>query len=217
MKTVDRVVSLGSNCEVTDSIRDYYGTGRAYPFDWWITPLDSVVRLLESRFEGLLDPREVSRSADAGTVVCRRFNIMHHHDFARSPDGKVLPTLREQLPQVQEKFRHLTQRFLRECASGRTLFVRNRVVTDSHLRAPGDESSDEALAKLWRALRATFPEADMTLLATNLGRTGTLEGGRIILDEITDHFDGSNHRVSPRGWNELFDRQGFRLAQPAQP
>ncbi len=212
MKTVDRVVSLGSNCEVTDSIRDYYGIDRAYPFDWWITPLDSVVRLLEARFDGLLDPGQVSRTEDGHTVVCRRFNIMHHHDFARSPDAKVAPNLGDQFPHAQQKFRHLTQRFLRDCAAGRTLFLRNRATSDPHLPAIGDESSDAALLKLWRTLRATFPEADMTLLATNLGRKGSLEAGQIILDEITDHGDGRNHRVSPRGWNELFDRQGFRLA-----
>lgn len=212
-RTVDRVVSVGSNCEVTDSIRDYFGTDRAYPFDWWITPVSAVTRLVEARFEGLLDPGHLRVSADRDTVVCSRYQLLHHHDFARGADGKVLPDIAAQVPAVQEKFHHLARRFFADCRTGHTLFVRNRAGDDPHLAGVRDDTSDDAMRRLYRTLRDAFPEARVTLLVTNVGRKGELDGGAIVLDEITDYNDGYAHRVSPRGWKELFERQGFSLAR----
>jgi hypothetical protein len=42
----DLVISLGTNCEVTFQLRRVFRTERAYPFDWWITPLHVVAALL---------------------------------------------------------------------------------------------------------------------------------------------------------------------------
>jgi len=38
--TYSAIVSLGGNCEVAHQLRRRFGGERAFPFDWWITPLD---------------------------------------------------------------------------------------------------------------------------------------------------------------------------------
>lgn len=50
MRPCDLFISLGSNCEVSYNIRRFFGFEAAYPFDWWITPLSPVPKLIESDF-----------------------------------------------------------------------------------------------------------------------------------------------------------------------
>jgi hypothetical protein len=43
---VDRVIGLGTNCEIAFNLRRCFGFERAYPFDWWFTPLNVVAPIL---------------------------------------------------------------------------------------------------------------------------------------------------------------------------
>ncbi|RAS23412.1 DUF1796 family putative cysteine peptidase [Paraburkholderia bryophila] len=211
---VDRVVSLGSNCELTANLRRYFKADRTYPFDWWITPLDSITQLLETEFDGLFNPENLQVSTDGQTVICRKFNLLHHHDFSRDEQGKVIPALAEQLPGLREKFLSLKNRFMSDCATGRVLFVRNRSVFDSNLVAQ-EPDSDESFRSLFKLLCKLFPQADITLLVTNVGKKGALDDGRILFDEMTNYGDADDYTVSPKGWDELFARQRIRIFEPA--
>ena len=208
---VDRVVSLGANCEAVCNIRSYYRSERAFPFDWWITPYNALIALLKSRFEGLLDPHNLVVTDDMRSVRCNRFNILHHHDFLRDKDGKIVIDIEPQIQSLREKYKFLIDRFYQECQTGRTLFVRNRTGFDPNLIPDSDDIFEERILNLHELLATIFPKATIYLMSTNVGKRGSSEKKDIIWDEITNYHDANDYRISPRGWTELFDRQGFKL------
>lgn len=208
---VDRVVGLGANCESACNIRSYYRAERAFPFDWWITPYNSLITLLKSHFEGLFDPQNLVVTEDMQSVRCNRFNILHHHDFLRDKDGKVLPGIETQIPSLREKYKFLIDRFYQECQTGRTLFVRNRTGYDPKLKPDSDDIFEENIVSLHDLLTRLFPRSTIHLMSTNVGKKGRSEKGDIIWDDITNYHDADDYRISPRGWAELFDRHGFKL------
>ncbi len=113
----DEVVSLGSNCEVTWNIRNYFHTSIAYPFDWWMTPFNSLLMLLDDRFSGLFDANNIWVPEDCGTVVDTYYNIMYHHDFPRTQDGLVDKNkVESQLDELKQKYAFLSHRFLQDLA-----------------------------------------------------------------------------------------------------
>ncbi|MGH9828642.1 MAG: hypothetical protein ACREDR_35930, partial [Blastocatellia bacterium] len=96
---------LESNCERAWNIRNHCGIATAYPFDWWITPHDSVVKLLTSNFSQLLTPEALKLSHNRETVRCENYNILHHHDFERDEFNMVLPDLARKFPDCAKNTR----------------------------------------------------------------------------------------------------------------
>jgi CRISPR/Cas system-associated endoribonuclease Cas2 len=80
-----------------------------------------------------------------------------------------------------------------------------------------DDIFEEKIVSLHDLLAGTFPEATNYLLAANLGKKGRSENKNIIWDEITNYRDAEDYRISPRGWAELFDRNGFTLCSDRRP
>jgi hypothetical protein len=115
----DRVISLGSNCEVTANLRRYFRLERAYPFDWWITPLASVRILLENKFEDLFNPDNLIVTEDLGSVVNKKYNLLHHHDFPRDNNDKIIPEkVSREVGNLKNKFLFLQKRLFDDCAGG---------------------------------------------------------------------------------------------------
>lgn len=210
MIRVDRVVSLGSNCEVTAALRDYFNVDRAYPFDWWITPLKSVKKILRDDFKSLLNSEFLEVSKDKNTVHCKHYNILHHHDFTRGEGYQIIPDIESQIPNLKAKFEYLADRFFKDCATGKNLFIRNRVGYDSYLDQDGGDIQED-YEDLYRLICEIFPLADNYLLVTNVGHAGVSQNGKIFFDDITNHGECDDFRVSPKGWRELFERQKFVL------
>ena len=110
-----KIVSLGSNCEITWNIRSYFGIEEAYPFDWWMTPYHSLLKILDNNFEGLFDEQNIRIATDKLTVVDKKYNILYHHDFERDEEGLIIAdNLAFQLLRLKEKYQYLQQRFITE-------------------------------------------------------------------------------------------------------
>ncbi len=79
------VASLGRRCRTTHRLRRFFGFDTAFPFDWWITPLDGAVRFLRDwDLERLYDParlRDVRRWGRSRYVEHADYRIRLQHEF----------------------------------------------------------------------------------------------------------------------------------------
>ena len=115
-----QVVSLGGNCLVACEIRARFGDGW-FPFDWWISSPGGLLRLIEDDFSGLFDADRLQLVKDGLSVANLHYGILHHHDFPRDSDGRIIlssATVERNRP----RFELLHRRW--RALAGRVLFVR---------------------------------------------------------------------------------------------
>jgi hypothetical protein len=217
--TFDFIISLGSNCEITENIRSYFNLDKAYPFDWWMTPFSSLLHLLEERFTQLFEWQNLTVSEDRQTVIDQHYNIMYHHDFKRDQDEKIrVDQIEEQLPNLKQKYTMLSQRFLTELRGKKVLFIRNRCGNDiNYLNADVSTLEHKHVYQLHRQLQSALPESRISILITNLPKRPTLkiqQHGYIWWDSVVEHNDAEDYRGSVAGWQELFARNNLALTHP---
>ena len=162
-----RVVSLGGNCMVTKEIRSYYGIASANMFDWWITPGDALVRLIENDFEDLFASENLALVGDRRSVANLRYGILHHHDFPRDDSAdRVVAIRKEDLRRNRDKFAYLKRRWddLGD-NGGPVLFVRYAwMMAEPLLTGIPPEPLGTDPARLIAALDCKFPRLDYELL-----------------------------------------------------
>lgn len=165
-KMNQRVISLGANCMVTEEIRRFFGIQTANMFDWWITPGDSLVLLVENDFEDLFSPEYLQLVGDRQSVAHSRYGILLHHDFPRNEHGRVIKTDGDVLEGNQKKFAYLKKRWddLGD-NDAPVLFVRYTWKRPEALLAgiPAEPISADP-ARLMAALDRKFPRLDYQVL-----------------------------------------------------
>jgi Putative papain-like cysteine peptidase (DUF1796) len=90
----DRIISLGGVWEPAWNIRNCFSVEEAYPFDWLITPGNSLVKMLDEDMSKALILDNLDTSHNPTTVLCRHYEILHHHDVLRI---KIIRLLIERL------------------------------------------------------------------------------------------------------------------------
>ena len=128
------VIPIGMNCEVAHQLRELGARSDAYPFDWTVTPMRSVIELVENEFDDFLEERNLTflpavprmLFQDDGSVVkisnelvtpvvCRRYSILFPHDF--SVKGV------EDLPDVRTKYARRIERFRNALSSNQRMIL----------------------------------------------------------------------------------------------
>lgn len=206
IETVDRMISLGGRCEVAYQIRRATRSGTAYPFDWWVTPLDSVVKVLEGGFEGVFEARHLVRLPDLDgkkALYSSSAGTWHLHEFRHEEDF-LSYALDEVERRLRPKYAFLQSRLLEDCGKGRTLFIRQ------HLRDDPDEPEElrAAVERICAALGAISPWYRLLLLDYPPG----LEGPTVIQRRVTGHPD-LTEVGSDRGWDEMLATLPFSIAR----
>jgi hypothetical protein len=139
MDDPDLIFSLGPNCRNTWNLRDHFEFDRAYPFDWWITPVKSMLALLDRdhRFQVAAEDLVVTEpTAGTNTVYNRRLNLLHHHDFDRD-GGLVRPITEAAVAKLNAKYTALFARFWTDLdAAKRPLAVLNGLYGGWPARTP---------------------------------------------------------------------------------
>jgi hypothetical protein len=130
MHDPDLVFSLGPNCRNTWNLRHYFESDRAYPFDWWITPVKSMIALLDRDRPFHVAAEDLVVTTPEGgtnTVYNRRLNLLHHHDFDR--DGNLVrPITAEAVAKLNTKYAALFARFWSDLdGAARPLAVMNGI------------------------------------------------------------------------------------------
>ena len=167
------VVPIGLSCRVSYQVRQYYGSLIAYPFDWWITPIDGLTNYLSDpdpdRLFGAGALDELVVDGHVTSVVAPEFGFQLYHEFPRTDVG--LPTRvvsadwRDHVAKQRTIHAGRLGRLLALNKPGRRiLFVRDRLNVDGK----GADAAAESVAKLWSTLSDRWGRAEIELLLVNV-------------------------------------------------
>jgi hypothetical protein len=204
----DHIVALGGWCQCSYQVRRRFGLEAAHIFDWWVTPTDSLVRLLTEDFSGLFEPGNMQVVGNTESVMCAKYGVLHHHDFKRDPiDDKIIAeAVSAQCDDNKKKYAFLLSRL--RALRGRVLFIRH---SNGYVQYRHQAETTAALVnEVVRLLDAKLPgldDFDVLHLNVNLDKA-TLDP-RVIMDAVDNHGDES-WNGSDAGWDEMFERNGLR-------
>lgn len=203
---VDRLVSLGALCEAAFQLRRLARSDRAYPFDWWITPLAGVVPVLEAGAGAVFAPEQIVKVADYdGTpaLYSRLGRTVHLHEFPAGTD--ILALDESQIAaRLVPKYDALQERMVREAARGTTLFVRQCLPAHD----PQGEALEEAVDALIAAL--THVAGEPLLLLLDYEPVRPRPG---LITATVPAFRDRNDLGSRRGWNQVFRTGGIAVGR----
>ena len=142
-------MSLGSDCTVALHLRDKNLRKVAYPFDWCVTPMKSVIEMFDNGFEDFLKDDNLTflksdyrKSIDDQSVkgelnpdiitpcYCHNYNMMLPHDFSKNREAD--------LSSVQTKYKKRIERLksqLNETDSEFTFIANNAPTSPTSWRA----------------------------------------------------------------------------------
>lgn len=110
----DLVFSAGPYCRSAFHLRRFFNQTQAFPFDWWVTPATSALRMLQPDYRFGLQSSDVHLTHAAQAVLNSRDLILHLHDFKRTASGDIsIAKLDDQLAIINSKYNFLFDR-LRE-------------------------------------------------------------------------------------------------------
>ena len=213
------IVPLGLSCRVTHQVRRFFGTGIAYPFDWWISPLPGLARFLANP-----DPERIysrhgleEMNVDGRVVAIRsvEFGIELFHEFPRARavvGGNEVSVVAADWPDhvaaARDKHGSRLQRLLDADQPGnRILFMRHGAGADATSLAEADD-----VGALRDILRAGWPAARVELLLVNVPIRGRLPADvRLISFEdrpgpASEEWQGDSER-----WAAGFAAEQLRL------
>ena len=165
---LDLAISLGPACQTAFNLRRFTGIRRAFPFDWWITPLHAAAAAIESRFELAIEPGNLEVTADRHSALNKAFDLLHHHDFRRVC-GSVAPLDPGAVASLKAKIAHLGGRFMSEVAAAGEvgLFLSEVMTENRYTRRPHDPRA--SCSNLFRVLERTFPRTRFRLFVADPG------------------------------------------------
>ncbi len=194
---VDRIVSLGGMCEAAFQGRRLSGSGRAYPFDWWITPLESVPIVLDGGAAPCFAAEHILKVEDYGgepALYSRRSRTVHLHEFPKTENFLALD-VEAIAARLQAKYAALDARLAADCAEGTTLFLRQRLKDHD----PTGEELEALLDSI--IVRLTEIAANARLLLLDYDPVRPRD--KLIQAEASRLKD-ANDLGSDKGWNALF-------------
>lgn len=204
------VVSLGSHCQASISLREIGLREFATPLDWLLS-LDhkGLIRLLDDEFYHMFDAQYLIQYPE-GYVINSRYNLDFRHDWS-SHD------LLGELPGIASKYERRIKRFfqLPEIAK-RVVFI--RTMYDPKLNAANNIPSystactrinAQEAQELYACLKNKFPDLKFILAVFNF--TDTTSGIRtdmhgIIEFQVTNLIEDSKQIISNLGDPAFFDK-----------
>jgi hypothetical protein len=182
-------------------VRAYFGSKEAYPFDWWLTPIDGLTRYLSDpdpdRVYGPGALEELVVDGHVANVVATEFGFRLYHDFPRwdvglPPRTVVTPGWQAHVPEMRARHARRLDRLLALDRPGRRLlFVRDRLDFDESRT----ETKEEPVEKLWTTLSKRWSHAEIELLLVNVPRNVRIPESRVRYVDFED-IRGEG----PHGW-----------------
>lgn len=169
------IISLGSACGTASVLSDLKYRMSAYPFDWLISPFDSLCAALEDDFAHFLS----DLYPDHGAII-DAYKFQFYHDFPK--EGPYESALAE----VKEKYERRINRFREAClGTNPVIFIRSEVI-----------SKQEAVI-LRDLLMRKYPLLNFTILAISLDESFKQPWH---LYRIRNFFCGTHSHIPWRGY-----------------
>ena len=161
----DKILSLGGDCNVSLALRRANFLNSWSPFDWMVTPLDAISKIVSE--DGADLAKEFYASHNGSSVGCKYYNVLYHHEFPRKENHMVMFSI-EAIETCRSKLRHKMGRFIEACEAGQpVLFIRFRSYTD----IPEDRFCDGKnipsaadINHVAQAIAARYPALDFKIL-----------------------------------------------------
>lgn len=146
MAEVVTFISLGDNCITASAIESQGYRVAAFPFDWCITPMHSILSCFTEDFARHLESPQAGHGSSSETMVKDAYGIEYRHDFptedmpnVTESDGIDRPERRlkhnwlDSLDDVKSKYTRRIQRMRDLCNNpvSRIVFVRHGGITQS--------------------------------------------------------------------------------------
>jgi len=158
------IVPLGANCSAAHYLRRQNIREAAYPFDWTVTPLTSIIDLIENSFSDYLNsdnltylpPSKRYKFNEQGTqletteelvtpVVCKKHKILFPHDFSELAS--------RDLPHIQKAYQRRINRFIQLLSSDKKItFIINH----------GTNTVNEWQHEQYQLAGTAFPQSSST-------------------------------------------------------
>lgn len=207
MSNFTNIVPIGYRCRPTRRLRSHFGYESRFPFDWWLTPVDGLIRFLRDwDVERLYDRkrlRVVQRLFGQPYVENVEYRIRLVHEFPRGRRDMILNTWVDHIEEARSKTFYAMEKFdALNAPHRRVLFVRNMAQDEE--RRP-----KEACAALREAVLARMPQADCSFLL--ISTNGVEAEGWIplkVVDRSKDSWEGD-----PAAWDPPLASLGFTLKQ----
>ncbi len=150
-------ISLGGACAPAINLRNLGLRTQAYPFDWIISPFESLYQALNEDFKYFL---EDTRIVPKKTGVIDHYHFYFTHDWQKkslAPDESIIhPDWEKSLPAVKEKYQRRIDRFRKACRGSETVyFIRAEYITQ------------EQAIKLRGLFRTKYPTLYFLLIVFN--------------------------------------------------
>jgi hypothetical protein len=224
LSMTDLIIPAGPNCRNTINTRTYFGLQRAYPFDWWFTPISSLLAMLRPDFKFEVSADDIvlmDTDTAENTGYNKRYRILHHHDFPRV-EGMILPPTDAQMSNLNSKYQALFRRMHDDIARATAvIFVAEGLqygfkLIDQGAVPPGPRPD---LKQIGSTIRDYFGEK-AGILSLSAGETATrIEPGAVCLsrpDDGTRRYDQRHPLVFAEPVNvhtRLFDELGLSAAR----
>lgn len=157
----DYVISLGGACGCAHQIRTYFNQHEAFPFDWLVTPFDSIEPLISAGLRGL--GSDLAPYKDTKWFINTRFMTLHPHEM-RLVDGELPTGWQHLMRTVRAKHDYLADRWNAVMSSpNRVLLVRHN--GRHHLDGPDVARVPVSDAnRLVSLIRAAYPTPEIDFL-----------------------------------------------------
>jgi hypothetical protein len=219
--TFDHMISIGATCEPAWHFRRTGRYDAKAPFDWLVTPWDSLNAVLDD--DGARLGTEMVAAKDGTSVRCSAYDVLYHHEFPRDPGGAVRFSA-GLVASCRAKLLHKMQRLRDVCEMpGPVLFVRAGLATDlAWDRLLRESLTATEVNRLVARLRTRFPTLDFRILLIEIAPERPLQ-----IDETLSPLVGmvslarqteAGWWLSDQTWDELLRHIDYRpAATPGEP
>lgn len=203
------VFSAGPYCRAAFHLRRLFDQEQAFPFDWWVTPASSMLRMLQPDFRFQLTPGQIFLTEAAQVVLNSADQILHLHDFRRTATGEIsLSDLELQLEQINGKYGFLFERLRQRLqAANRCLVVVEGLMPAAELESYRQRTGCPELtypplqhdfASVLVAMLRDAYQVDATLVCFNLGAPAIEQQDQLLL--ITAPYLASPFDQEAESW-----------------
>lgn len=191
-----RIISLGRACDIAYQIRRVFNQAEAYPFDWLVTPMSGLIKVIQSDFDGFIDADHLEIRDNR--VVNQESNIVFFHDF----EEQQIPTFKQALPQVMDKYKRRIERWRTVVNSGNPILF----VKGSNDTSLGVITEDQARL-IYDTLTQAYPHCDVHLLCQNVPEAGIAPQriGNIRIDNVRKPASAA-WSGDDAAWSEMLTR-----------
>lgn len=192
MERPRHIVSLGSTCEPANFLKENALYTLPSPFDWFITPYDSLLKILDD--DGARLGTEFAVAKGGTTVLCRTYGVLYHHEFERGPDGLVLFDAAA-VERCRSRLLHKMNRVWEACAGGDSItFIRWSTTKAVEEDARFTAADINALVDL---IASKFPSLDFKLAWVRNETTPVVSSAALDKRVILRELPYAEGRVAP--------------------